>query len=181
MTNNAVTSVRAHHTNAPQGTAKTHTLIISVVDRPGAVDRVVGVLRRRRSMLKSFALAPDTQPEVFRVTVQVQDAEVVIDHLVAQIRKIIDVQEVINVTAAQAVQLEIVLIQIATSTVQSADLIAAGQQAGATVVDTTPVAMTFEATGSPEEIDQVVAAFQSYPIHDIVRSGCVAMARLSSV
>ncbi|GCE27964.1 acetolactate synthase small subunit [Dictyobacter alpinus] len=180
MTNNTATTVRAHHSNAQQGTEKTHTLIITVVDRPGAVDRVVGVLRRRRSMLQSFSLAPDTQTDIFRVTAQVKDAEVVVDHLVAQIRKIIDVQEVTNVTSTQAIQRELVLIQVATANVNTDELIAIGLKAGAAVVDTTPAAMTFEATGSPEEINLILTAFQAYTLHDVVRSGCVAMARMAT-
>ncbi|GCE20443.1 acetolactate synthase small subunit [Dictyobacter kobayashii] len=180
MSNSATTTTRAHHTNAPQGTEQTHTLIIVVQDRPGAVDRVVGVLRRRRSMLQSLALAPSTQSDVFRITAQVKDAEVVVDHLVAQIRKVIDVLEVANVTSEQAINRELALIQVGTTNSDSNIIVAAVQQFGATVIDVNPEAVTFEVAGDAEKIAQALAAFQTYGIRDVARSGCVAITRAAT-
>lgn len=177
MSNTATTTPRAHHSNAPQGTEKIHTLIILVHDRPGAVDRVVGVLRRRRSMLQSLAIAPSTQSEVFRVTAQVKDAEVVVDHLVAQIRKVIDVQHVANVSSEQAITRELALIQVETATADSNALIAAGQPFGATVIDATPETVTFEVTGDAAKIAEALETFHKYGIRDIARSGSVAIVR----
>ncbi|GHO84526.1 acetolactate synthase small subunit [Dictyobacter formicarum] len=177
MSNSATTTPRAHHSNAPQGTEKIHTLIILVHDRPGAIDRVVGVLRRRRSMLQSLSIAPDTQNEVFRVTAQVKDAEVVMDHLVAQIRKVIDVQHVTNISSEQAITREMALIQVETATADSNTIIAASQPFGAVVIDAIPEAVTLEVTGDAAKIAEALATFQKYGIRDVARSGSVAIAR----
>jgi len=178
MTNTTTTTTpRAHHSNAPQGTEKTHTLIIQVNDRPGAVDRVVGVLRRRRSMLQSLSIAPTSQNEVFRVTAQVKDAEVVVDHLVAQIRKVFDVQQVTNMSPEQAITRELAVIQVETANADSNAIIAAGRAFGAVVIDATPEAVTFEVTGDAAKIAEALATFQQYGIRDVARSGSVALAR----
>ncbi len=177
MTNSPTTITRAHHTNAAQGTEKTYTLIISVADRPGSVDRVVGVLRRRRSQLQSLSLAPTGESEMFRVTAQVKDAEVVIDHLVEQIRKIIDVHSVIPVVSGQAITRELVLIQLDTTATDSKTVIKTAEQFATKVVDETPGTVTLEATGSTEQIEQLLIALQAYTIREVARSGSVVIAR----
>lgn len=176
MTNSSTTISRAHHTNAAQGTEKNHTLIIFVADRPGAIDRVVGVLRRRRSQLQSLSLGPGTQPETFRVTAQVRDAEVVIDHLIEQIRKIIDVQDVTQVVPERAITREMILVQLDVTAANSQAIVKAGEPFAARVVNETNSSITLEATGSIEQIDQLLVALQGYTIREIARSGSVVIA-----
>jgi acetolactate synthase-1/3 small subunit len=177
MSSNATIATRAHHSNAPQGSEQTYTLIIELEDRPGAVDRVVGVLRRRRSLMQTFSLSPSTQPAHVRITAQVKDAQVVIDHLVEQLRKIVDVKHVDNLNLRQNVVRELALIQVDATQSDSNTLIKAGQQVGATAVDVTPEAVTFEVTGNSEKIAQVIATLQPFGIREIARSGSVAMTR----
>ncbi|GCF08622.1 acetolactate synthase small subunit [Dictyobacter arantiisoli] len=176
MSNSTIaTTIRPHHTNAPQGTEKSYTLIVRVVDRPGSVDRVVGVLRRRRSLLQSLTLLPDQQSGVFRITAQVQDAEVVIEHLIEQLRKIIDVTDVYDSATRPSLTRELVLVQVASNGETARSAVAAGQQAGATVVATTAEAVTFELVGSAAQVEQLITALQPYSILEIARSGGVVL------
>jgi acetolactate synthase-1/3 small subunit len=177
MSSNVTTATRAHHSNAPQGSEQTYTLIIELEDRPGAVDRVVGVLRRRRSLMQTFALSPSTQPAHVRITAQVQDAQVVIDHLVEQLRKVVDVKRVDNLNLQQTVVRELALIQVDATQSDINTLIDAVRHFGVTAVDVTPEIVTFEVTGSSEKIAQVIAALQPFGIREIARSGSVAMTR----
>jgi acetolactate synthase I/III small subunit len=179
MTNTTPIIARAHHTNAAQGTEKSHTLIITVADRPGAIDRVVGVLRRRRSQLQSLSLGPGAKVETFRVTAQVRDAEVVLEHLIEQLRKIVDVQDVTQVIAAQAITREMVLVQLDTTVAGRQEIINTGEQFAARVVDEAPGTVTLEATGSSEQIDQLLVVLQAYTIHEVARSGSVVVTRHS--
>jgi acetolactate synthase I/III small subunit len=176
MTNSLTTAARAHHTNAEQGTEKTYTLIIFIADRPGAIDRLVGVLRRRRSQLQSLVLAPAAESGIFRVTAQVKDAEVVIDHLIEQIRKVIDVQEVIHVASRQAITRELALIQLDTTATDSKTIITAVEQFAVRIADEIPGTLTLEATGSIEQIEQLLLALQAFTIREIARSGGVVIA-----
>src|SRR5450432_351212 len=100
---------RSGQSNLPQGTEQAHTLIIKVEDRPGAVDRVIGLLRRRRANMQTFVLGHSEQPEIVRITVLVNDSEVALEHLVEQMRKIVDVQQVTKLVSSQTVAREIAL------------------------------------------------------------------------
>jgi acetolactate synthase-1/3 small subunit len=78
-----------------------HTLVVLVVDQLVAVDRVIGLLRRRRANMRSFTLAPSNIAHVARLTAVVDDSQVAVDHLIEQIRKVIDVLEVILLSSGQ--------------------------------------------------------------------------------
>ncbi len=100
MTTHTITSAdRSGQSNLPQGVEQAHTLIIKVEDRPGAVDRVIGLLRRRRANMQTFVLGRSEQPEIVRITVVVNDSEVALEHLVEQMRKIVDVRQVTNLVS----------------------------------------------------------------------------------
>src|ERR1700740_811131 len=90
---------RTGQSNAPEGAARTHTLVILVHERPGAVDRVVGLLRRRRAHMQTLTIGRSEQPDVARVTTVTDDAEVSVEQLIEQVRKIIDVRQVIHLSS----------------------------------------------------------------------------------
>jgi acetolactate synthase I/III small subunit len=177
MTNPSAPTHRSGHSDAPQGTERTHMLIVLVHDRPGAVDRVVGVLRRRRANMQTFVLGRSELPETVRITASVTDSEVGLDHLIEQLRKTVDVRQVINLTYQQAITRELALIKVNSSAEHPSEIIELGSLFGAAVVDLTPDTITLEVTGSGEKIEKLVSLLQEYGIREVARSGSVAMAR----
>jgi acetolactate synthase-1/3 small subunit len=170
-------TMRAGHSNVPREAMQVHTLIILVEERPGSIDRVVGVLRRRRAQLQSLALGRTEQPDVARITAVIKDAEVSIDHVVEQLRKVVDVQQVRNLTAQQAVTREMALVKIASTPANCNEIIAGGQRCGAHAIDIADEAVTLEMAGSAEQVEQLIELLQPYGIREVARSGPVAMAR----
>jgi acetolactate synthase I/III small subunit len=168
---------RSGQSNSAQGTQQEHTLIALVEDRPGAIDRVVGLMRRRRANMQTLVLGRSEQPNVVRVTVSVNDSEVAIDQLVEQLRKLVDVHHVYNITARLAVTRELALIKVNSAPEKFNNIIELAHHFGAHVVDVAPTVVTLEVTGSEEKIEKFVNALQEYGIHEIARSGRVAMAR----
>lgn len=172
-----IPAARAGHSNAPQGSERTHTLIIFVHERPGAVDRVVGVLRRRRANLQTLVLGRSEVPDVARISVQVNDSEVMVEHLVEQMRKVVDVRQVISLSEQEVVARELALIKVASSPESFNQIIELGNLFGAHAVDITPETVTLEVTGSSEKIEKLLEQLQSFSIREIARSGHIAMAR----
>jgi acetolactate synthase-1/3 small subunit len=175
MTNTAI--VRSGQTSAPQGTEQAHTLIVLVNDRPGAVDRVVGLLRRRRANMQTLVLGQSNKPEVIRITIGVDDSHVGVDQLVEQLRKIIDVVQVTNLSAKEAIKRELALIKVSTTGFQLQEIFTFAQQFDAHIVDVTAGTITLEILGSMEKIEKLLNHLAPYGIREIARSGCVAMAR----
>jgi acetolactate synthase I/III small subunit len=179
MTELSSPATRAGYSNITQGTESTHTLIIILENRSGSTERVMNIFRRRRAKLLSFALAEGKDANTVRITARVQDAEVAVDNLVEQIRKIVDVQQAIDLPTQQAFTRELVLIKVS-SAHGIDDIVAQAKPFGATVVEVADDAATLEAVGSPEDLDQFIAALQPFGILELARSGCVALPRGTS-
>jgi len=144
--------------NAPEGTEQVHTLVILVADRPGSVDRVVGVLRRRRARLQSFNLSQSETPDLVRITALVKDTEVGAEQLFEQVRKIVDVRQARHALAEQATLREMALVNVSTISASADTVISAGQQFGARAVETTSESVTLGVTGTEEEITASIQA-----------------------
>src|SRR6266567_882138 len=67
---------RSGQSSVLQGKERSYTLVVLVNDRPGAVDRVVGLLRRRRASMQTLVIGPSELPGVVRITVNLNDSEV---------------------------------------------------------------------------------------------------------
>ena|SRR5579859_3547604 len=179
MTNTtyATTLTRTGCSDAPQGTERVHTLIVLVADRPGAVDRVVGVLRRRRAHIQSFNLSQTETPDIVRITALVKDTKVGVDHLFEQVRKIIDVREASHALAQDAFLREMALVNVSTISASADTIISASQPFAARTIETTAESVTLEITGTAEQVTAFIEAMCIYGIRDVARSGCVALAR----
>jgi acetolactate synthase I/III small subunit len=177
MTTHTIPTDRSGQSNLPQGTEQAHTLIIKVEDRPGAVDRVIGLLRRRRANMQTLVLGRSEQPEIVRITVVVNDSEVALEHLVEQMRKIVDVQQVTKLVASQTVARELALIKLNSTYDNVQEIVERAHLFGAHVIDMTPETVTVEVIGSDEKIEKLIALLQVHGIREIARSGRVAMAR----
>jgi acetolactate synthase-1/3 small subunit len=177
MTEPAAPPNRSGHSDVPQGTEHAYTLIVLVNNRPGAVDRVVGILRRRRANMQTLVLGRSELPETVRLTVSVNDSQVGIDHLVEQLRKAVDVRQVVNLTFEQAITRELALIKVNSPAERSGEIIELGSLFGASAIDMTPGTITLEVAGSEEKIEKLVSLLQEYGIREVVRSGSVAIAR----
>jgi acetolactate synthase-1/3 small subunit len=169
---------RSGQSDAPAGTARSHTIVLLAHDRHGAFDRIVNVLRRRRARMQAFAIGRNEQPGMMRITIVMKDSEVAVEHLVEQLRKIVDVQHVSNLSSEQTVARELALIKVNSSDTQRAsEIIELGHLFGAHVVDVTLQTVTLEVTGSEEKVEKLVNVLQNFGIRELARTGCVAMTR----
>ena len=168
---------RPGQSNAPQGEERAFTLVMLVNDRPGSVDRVIGMLRRRRASMQTLVIGrTDTSGEV-RITVNVNDSEVEFAQLLEQLRKVVDIRYIVNLSPEQAVARELALVKVNNTTETCSEIIEVGHLFGAHAVDVTSETITLEVTGSVEKVDKLVNQLQTYGIREVARTGCVAMTR----
>ena len=144
------------------------------------LDRIVGVLRRRRSNMQTFAIGRSELPNVVRITVVMHDSEVGVEQLVEQLRKIVDVRHVVNLSSEQAVARELALIKVNSTAARQNEIIELGHLFGAYALDVNQETVTLEVTGSADKIEKLVTLLQTYGIREVARSGCVAMTRGTS-
>nr|BBH88679.1 acetolactate synthase small subunit [Thermosporothrix sp. COM3] len=170
---------RAGHSVINPDAAQTYTLMTVAGDRPGTVDRIINILRRRRANMQTMTIARDAQADQIRVTITVNDTEVGKAYLIEQLRKIVDVQSVEEISATQAVSRELALVNVASTAETTRDILEVGNLFGAHTVDITPDSIVLEITGSSDKVSACIEQLQPFGIREIARSGQVTLARES--
>lgn len=168
---------RTGQSSVPVETAHTHTLVILIDEKPGAVDRVVGLLRRRRANMQSLTIGRSEQPDVERITAVTTDSDVAVGQLVEQLRKVVDVRQVLNLSSEQMVERELALIKVSSNSQRAHEIIELGQEYGAHIADVAPESVTLEVTGSAAKVEKLVSLLQSFGIREVARTGSVALPR----
>ncbi len=157
-----------------------HTLIASVKDQPGVLVRVVSMFRRRAFNVESLTVGHSETEGVSRMTFVVDTSKVPSRIVEANLRKLVPVLEVHDVTHVPTVSRELALIRVRcaeTERSQVNDLISIFR---ARIVDVAADTVIVECTGDVDKVDGLVELLRPRGIVEMVRTGKVAMARGSS-
>jgi acetolactate synthase I/III small subunit len=168
---------RAGQSSVPVEAARTYTLVILIDEKPGAVDRVVGLLRRRRANMQSLTISHSEQADVTRITAVTTDSDVAVGQLVEQMRKVIDVRAVSNLLSGQTIERALALIKVASDPQHSREIIELGRQHGAYVADITANSITLEVAGSSAQVETLITLLQPFGIREVARTGSIALPR----
>ncbi|HLX58674.1 MAG TPA: acetolactate synthase small subunit [Ktedonobacteraceae bacterium] len=171
------TSERAGQADAPKGSGRSHTLVVLANNETGMVDRIVGALRRRRAQAQTISVSQSEMPDVLRITIVMNDSEVGVEQLVEQLRKIVDIRHIVNLSSGQSVARELALVKVNAAAETRTEVIEVGHLFGAHVVDLAQETITLEVTGSEEKIEKLVSLLQRFGVREIARTGSVAMTR----
>lgn len=151
------------------------TFIVHLEDRPGALNRVVSVFRRRACNIESLAVARSERPGVSRITLVVGAPEGAAERLALNLYKLVDVLQVQDVTTARAVIREMVFVKLRAH--ERSQVLQLCEVFRARVVDVDPASITVEATGAQDKMDGLIEALRPFGIVELVRTGAVAMTR----
>ncbi|MEA1870574.1 MAG: acetolactate synthase small subunit [Candidatus Bipolaricaulota bacterium] len=154
------------------------TLIARVEDKPGVLNRVASMFRRRAFNIESLTVGHTEESGVSRMTIVVDssrtDAEKVAQHLY----KLVNVIRVEDVADEPVVMRDVALIKVRTPDTRTrAELMQIVETFRARVVDVGLEALIVEATGTEEKIDGLVDVLRPFGIVEMVRTGRVAMVR----
>ena len=155
--------------------APERTFIVHVEDRPGVLNRVVSLFRRRLYNIESLSVGRCERPFVSRITLVVRADREAAARLEANLYKLVDVLAVQDVTAAPAVVRELVFVKLETSA--RGEVMQLCEAFRARIVDVGPGSITVESTGAQDKIDGLIEALRPLNIVELVRTGAVAMTR----
>lgn len=151
------------------------TFIVYVEDRPGVLNRVVSLFRRRVFNIDSLTVGRSERPDVSRITLVVRADPDQALRLEANLYKLVDVLEVRDVTAQPAVIRELAFVKLRTRS--RAEVMQLCDAFRARIVDVGPDSLTVESTGAQDKIDGLIEALRPLGIVELVRTGAVAMTR----
>ncbi len=154
-----------------------HTIAVLVENRFGVLSRVAGLFSARGYNIESLSVGETLDPTVSRMTLQVRGDEFVIEQVIKQLHKLIDVIKVTDLTEEDHVERELGLIKINAEPANRAEILRIADIFRAKVVDVTPVSYTLEVTGDEQKITAIIELFRPFGIQELVRTGKVAIAR----
>lgn len=157
-----------------------HTLVARVQDHPGVLVRVIGLFRRRAFNVESLSVGASETPGVSQMTFVVDTSRVPSRLVEANLRKLVPVIEVQDVTNIPTVDRELALLRVRCGEGERSqinDLISIFR---ARIVDVARDSVIVEITGDVEKVDGLVELLRPRGILEMTRTGKVAMARGSA-
>jgi acetolactate synthase-1/3 small subunit len=155
-----------------------HVVSALVVDRPGTLNRVSGLLRARSFNIESLTVGTTDEPGRSRMTIAIRGDDGHLRQVLAQLERLIDVLEVTDLTSLPRIELELVLVELdpPQTAAQERSLEGVLASAGGETLSTGPDLWRARLTASPDTIDQALDALREHGLRSLVRAGAVAMA-----
>ncbi len=157
-----------------------HTFVALVEDKPGVLNRVVSVFRRRLFNIESLTVGRTHQEGVSRITIVVDSDETNVDRIMPYMYKLINVLQVEDLTYAPMVSRDLAMVKVTATPENRAAIMQLAEVFRARVVDVTQDSLIAEITGDEEKINGFVEVLRPYGIIEMVRTGVVAMERGTS-
>ena len=154
-----------------------HTLVVLVEDKPGVLNRVASLFRRRAFNIESLAVGRTDVPGISRMTIVVDSDQVSADRVSAYLYKLVDVLEVEDLRDVPSVARDLALIKVGVAGHLRGELLKIVDETRAHIVDSGEQTMTLEITGEPPHVDTVISRLEPLGIVEMVRTGRVAMRR----
>lgn len=153
------------------------TLSVLVEDKPGVLARVASLFSRRGFNIESLAVGPTEIPEVSRMTIVVNVADLPLEQVTKQLNKLINVLKIVELEPEASVQREIMLVKVKADLDTRSHILETVQLFRAKVVDVANDAVTIEATGAHDKLEALLRVLEPFGIKELVKSGLVAMGR----
>ena len=153
------------------------TLVVYVEDKPGVLNRVASLFRRRAYNIESLTVGHTDQDGLSRMTIVVDADDDTARRIEANLYKLVNVLKVENVTQEPAVVRDLALIKVRTDGNTRQEVLQIAEVFRARVVDVTNGSCILEVTGTEEKIDGLLEVLDSFGIIEMVRTGIVAMHR----
>ncbi len=155
----------------------THTLSLLVENHSGALSRIAGLFSSRGYNISSLTVAETDDPTVSRMTIVVSGEEEILEQIVKQLNKLIDVIKVIDFIGEEIIEREMLLAVVDSSKSNRHEIIELGSIFGAKIAAVAPTSITIEMMGTRRQIEDFIVMIKPYGIKEIVRSGKIALAQ----
>ena len=149
-----------------------------VEDKPGVLFRVTNLIRRRGFNIDSISVGPVEQGSLSRMTIVINGDEKIIEQVVKQLHKVVEVVKIARLDPAESVLRELGLIKVHASEGKArSDIMDFAEIFRARIVDVASDSIIVEITGNPEKIDAFLRLVKPYGVKEIARTGLAALSR----
>ena len=158
-------------------TAYRHTITALVEDKPGVLNRVASMFRRRGFNISSLAVGNSEIPNLSRMTFVVEGDSRTVEQVTKHLHKLIDVIKVSDISEDNAVARELALIRVHTTSQTRSDVMQIVDLFRANVIDVANDSVIVEVVGDEEKVGALQNILDPYGVLEVMRTGVVAMTR----
>jgi acetolactate synthase-1/3 small subunit len=154
-----------------------HILAVLVENKFGVLSRVSGLFSRRGYNIDSLAVGITEDPNISRMTIVVRGDEHVLEQVIKQLNKLIDVIRVMDLNAEESVERELALIKVNADKETRAEIIQIVDIFRARIIDVASRSLTIEVTGGEGKIEAMESLLKPFGIKEMARTGKIALNR----
>ena len=144
----------------------------------GALSRVVNLFSARGFNIESLNVAPTDDPTLSRLTLVTIDSAPVIEQIIKQLNKLIEVVKLVDLTDGAHIEREMMLIKVKAASAEArAELFRLNDTFRGRILDVSDHGFSMELTGTSDKLDAFISAVSELGIVEVVRSGCLGLSR----
>ena len=157
-----------------------HTLVALVEDKPGVLNRVASLFRRRSFNIESLAVGGSEHPGLSRMTIVAIGDSAQVEQVRKQLEKLINVVKVSDITEGDMVTRELALIKVKATASTRSEIMQIVSIFRANIVDVAPGSVTVEVTGDEYKVNSLLSLLRDFGIKEVSRTGRIALTRGSN-
>ena len=154
-----------------------HTIAVIVENKSGVLTRIAGLFSRRSFNIDSLSVGGTENPDYSRMTITVQGDRDVLEQVIKQLSKLINVIRVSELDPSESIERELASIKVNADKESRSEIMQIVNIFRAKIIDVSHRSMIIEVTGDEEKIDAIVQMLRQFGIKEIARTGKVSMVR----
>ncbi|VAW79963.1 Acetolactate synthase small subunit [hydrothermal vent metagenome] len=154
-----------------------HIISILLENEAGALSRVAGLFSARGYNIESLTVAPTDDASLSRMTIVTSGTEEIIEQIIKQLNKLIDVVRLSDMTEGEHLERELMLVKIQVVGEQREEIKRLSDIFRGRIIDVTENMYTIELTGTSDKLDAFVKSVGGIEILEVVRSGTIGISR----
>jgi len=154
-----------------------HIISLLMENEAGALSRVAGLFSARGYNIESLTVAPTEDPTLSRMTIVTSGSDDVVEQIIKQLNKLIDVVKVLDLNDGSHIERELMLVKVRASGKDREEMKRMADIFRGHIVDVTEKTYTIELTGPGAKLDAFIEALDRDAILETVRTGASGIGR----
>jgi len=154
-----------------------YTISVLVENQFGVLARIAGLFSGRGFNIDSLSVGETDDPTISRITLVVTGNDTIIEQVMKQLNKLIDVIKVNDLTKDEFIDRELALIKVNADGKSRSQIMQIVDVFRGNIVDVAATTITVEITGDEDKVLGIMNLLRDFGIREVVRSGKIAIAR----
>ena len=154
-----------------------HVISLLLENESGALSRVSGLFSARGYNIESLTVAPTEDPSMSRMTIITSGSENIIEQIIKQLNKLVDVIKVTNLSEGNHIERELMLVKVRATKNEREEMKRITDIFRGRILDVSEKSYTIELTGTSSKLDAFISAIEPTHILETVRTGAAGVGR----